>query len=141
MDLNYYRTLILVADDCPVRAGTVPTERGGKPTVASLQYELLADKPHALTQEDILFQTWLQRQDAAAKYCAAELQQLRSEFFAKPQACLRASPLPKRYGWGVLFDKDGKAALCPMESAEYKRLAAGGEAGLMLVKAMRSQRA
>ncbi len=141
MDLNYFRTLILVADDCPVKAGTVPAERGGKPTVASLQYALLADKPHVLTQEDILFQTWLQRQDPHAKRSAAELRRLRGEFFAKPQACLRASPLPKRYGWGVLFDQDGRAALCPMESAQYKRLAAGGDAGLTLVKAMRSQRA
>lgn len=141
MDLNYFRTLILVADDCPVQAGTVPSERGGKPTVASLQYALLADKPHVLTQEDILFQTWLQRQAPAREYSAAELQRLRREFFAKPQACLRASPLPKRYGWGVLFDQDGKAALCPMESVKYKRLAAGGEAGLTLVKAMRTQRA
>lgn len=141
MNLNYFRTLILVADDCPVTHSAVPSGRDGKPTVASLQYEMLAGQPHVHTQEDILFQTWLQRQELPQNLAKAELARLREAFFAKPQACLRASPLPKKYGWGLLFDKDGKAALCPMESPEYERLAAGQVEGIRLVKAMRSQRA
>lgn len=31
---------------------------------------------------------------------AEEVAQLRQEFFNKPQACLRSSPLPKKHGWG-----------------------------------------
>jgi hypothetical protein len=56
MDLNCTRTLIAVADDCPVTQGVVPQARGGKPTVATLQYALLADSPHVHTQPDVLFQ-------------------------------------------------------------------------------------
>ena len=109
--------------------------------MASLQYEMLAAHPHVHTQEDILFQTWLQRQELPKQPSANELARLRAEFFAKPQACLRASPLPKKYGFGIVFDKEGKAALCPMESPEYQPLAAGKVGEMKLVKAMRSQRA
>ncbi|MFG1826085.1 DUF6157 family protein [Microbispora bryophytorum] len=147
-DLNYYSTLIAVADDCPVTAAEVPVARGGKPTVASLQYELISGAPYGLTQEDVLFETWLRRQDLPADLPAERRAELRKEFFSRSQACLRASPLPKRYGWGLLFDPDGRIALCPMESEEYRRLADGasrgvrtGEGGgVRVLKAMRSRR-
>ncbi len=138
MDLNYFRTLIAVADDCPVQSSVVPVERGGKQTVATLQYELLAGSPFVHTQPDILFDSWLRRQELPAQP-AAELARLRREFFAKPQACLRASPLPKKYGWGLLFDQEGRVALCAMESKEYKESLAGGK--VKVLKAMRSSRA
>lgn len=35
---------------------------------------------------------------------------------------LRASALPKKYGWGVHFDKNGNAALYGRESQEYRKL-------------------
>ena len=56
-DLNYYDTLIAVADDCPVSSAVVPQLRGGKPTVAVLQYEMIAAAPFRLTQEDVLYQS------------------------------------------------------------------------------------
>jgi hypothetical protein len=62
----------------------------------------------------------------------------RNEFFARPQACLRASPLPKKYGWGFVFDAEGRVALCAMESAEYRRLL--GDTGVRVLKALRSAR-
>lgn len=40
-----------------------------------------------------------------------------TQFFANSQACLRSSLLPKRYGWGLLFEQEGRVALCPMESS------------------------
>lgn len=49
-DLNYYNTLIAVADDCPVDHSVVPPPCGGKPTVAVLQYEMLSGSPHTFTQ-------------------------------------------------------------------------------------------
>lgn len=64
---------------------------------------------------------------------------LRGEFFAKPQACLRTSPLPKKYGFGLRFDCEGRVTLCPVESEEYGRLPAGAE-GVTVLKAMRSSR-
>lgn len=141
MSLNYYRTLIAVADDCRATRGTVPVATGGRKTVAVLQYELIAGSPFQLTQEDVLFQSWLARQYAPGELSDEERGRLRREFFAKPRACLRSSPLAKTYGWGLLFDEHGRVGLCPMESAEYRRLVAGEDPGITVLKAFRSRRA
>ena len=125
-DLNYYDALIAVADDCPVSSAVVPQPRGGKPTVAVLQYEMIAAAPFRLTQEDVLYES-------------ARTSESRAEFFAKPRACLRSSPLPKKYGWGLLFDGAGRVALCAMESAEYRR--AVEDPAVTVLKALRSRRA
>ncbi len=135
--MGYYRTLIAVADDCPVDASVVPS--GEKKTVAALQYEMLAAEPYRLTQEDVLFLTWVRRRPGFGELGENELAALRDEFFSRSRACLRASPLPKRYGFGLLFDGEGRIALCPMESEEYRRIVAGGE-GYTVVKAMRTSR-
>lgn len=139
--MNYVETLIAVADDCPVHASVVPAGRGGEPTVAAIQHELLAGSPHALTQEDVLFEVWLGRQRLQRKPSVAERRELRARLFSKPQACLRSSPLPKRYGWGLLFDREGRVALCAMESQEYQRLVQGAPGGPRVLKALRSKRA
>lgn len=136
MEMTYIDTLIAVADDCPVAASVVPAQRPNK-TVAIIQYEMLVDAPFVYTQEDVLFNSWFERQGMSA-LTEVEIAQLRTEFFSKPQACLRASPLPKTHGWGLVFDHHGKMALCPMESAEYQELLTGGR--VRVVKAMRSKR-
>jgi hypothetical protein len=89
----------------------------------------------------VLFSVWLQRQDLTISQSEAEIARLRDDFFAKSQPCLRTSPLPKKYGWELVFDQEGRTALCPMESQEYQRLAAGDVAGVTVLKAMRSKRA
>lgn len=143
MNDNYYDTFIAVAEDCKVTAAKVPEERGGKRTVATMQYAMLS-QPASHTQEEVLFDVWLARQGDAGKLdidvlAADEIDAIRVEFFAKGQACLRASPLTKTHGWGVLFDSDGKASLVAMESAEYQTHLANAD--LTVVKAMRSKRA
>ncbi|MCG5218721.1 DUF6157 family protein [Streptosporangium soli] len=140
MDVNYRDTLIAVADDCQVSTAVVPPSRNGRKTVATVQFELIGDDPGGLTQEDVLFESWLRRQESPEPP-AAERAELRRQFFAGPQACLRASPLPKKYGWGLLFDEAGRVRLCPMESAEYKRITRGEVPGVQVLKAMRSSRA
>ncbi|GII05663.1 DUF6157 family protein [Planobispora takensis] len=140
MDLNYYDTLIAVAEDCPVGSSVEPEPRGGKKTVAVLQFEMLDADPGGLTQEDVLFESWLRRQEPAER-SQEELAELRAQLFSKPQACLRASPLPKKYGWGLLFDGEGRVRLCPMESEEYRRILAGEVPEVKVLKAMRSSRA
>ncbi len=35
---------------------------------------------------------------------------------------MRSSALPKRYGWGVHSNEDGKLALVAVEDAKYKKL-------------------
>lgn len=112
---------------------------GAKRTVAAVQYAMRAAEPYRLTQEDVLFLTWVHRRPDAEELDENELAALRDEFFSRSRACLRASPLPKRYGFGLLFDDEGRIALCPMESAEYRRIVAGG-AGYTVVKAMRTSR-
>lgn len=108
---NYRDTLITVSTDCPVAAGTAP----GKPgTIASLQHAMLAGQPYALTSDDLLFAVHAERHPGA----------VREDFFARPQACLRASPLVKQLGWGIHHDSEARIALVPMESAEYQRLLA-----------------
>jgi hypothetical protein len=136
--MNYFDTLIAVADDCPVSSGVAP--RTGGERDALVQYELLAGRPHVLTQEDVLFESWLARQELLEDLSQDERDRLRQDFLSKPQASLRSSPLPRRYGWGLLFDAEGKVALCPMESEEYRRLAGGANGRVQVLRALRSSR-
>ncbi len=85
-----------------------------------------------------MLESWLARQDIPDD--TPDKPRLRQEFFSKPQACLRSSPLPKKYGWGLLFDHDSRVALLPMESAEYQRLVAGNDPRVTVLKALRSRR-
>jgi hypothetical protein len=136
--VNYYETLIAVADDCPVKGSVVPTLRGDKKTVAVLQRKPLSERPFELTQEDVSFMSWLMRQPGFEDRTEDEVAELRNAFFAKDQPCLRASPLPKKYGFGLLSDGEGRVALCPVESEEYQAMLEGGD--VKVLKAMRSSR-
>lgn len=140
--MGYIDSFIAVADDCSVHAGVVPhaTPDKKKP-VAVIQYELLADAPYVYTQEDVLFQTHVQHTRIAPEEVEARGETLREEFFATPRACLRASPLAKKYGWGFHFDHEGKVALCPIESSKYRTLTTGGPGAPTVLKALRSSRA
>ena len=48
--------------------------------------------------------------------------------------------LPKKYGWGLHFDSEGRIALVPMDSAEYRAFV-DGKGVATLVTAMRNKRA
>lgn len=140
---NYYDTFIAVAEDCPVAEAKVPQPRGKSKTVAMMQFEMLHDHPFEHTQEEVLFQVWLARQVASGAIdehlADDEVAGLKDQFFAKGQPCLRASPLTKTHGWGVIFDSDGRAAICPVESDQYQAHISNGD--LRQLKAMRSKRA
>ncbi|MBX3053065.1 MAG: hypothetical protein KF753_16400 [Caldilineaceae bacterium] len=138
-DMNYYETFIRVAPDCPVNAGSVPAPRGANKTVPVLEYELLSGNPYGYTQEELLFTVYAERLGLPADKLTAHRGELWAAFFSKSRACLRASSLPKRYGWGLHFDREGKIALYPVESAEYQRLA--DDESLTQLLAMRSKRA
>lgn len=134
-DNNYYDTFIQVAEDCPVDRGEVPEAKGGKRTVPVIQYELIALHPYRYTQEDVLFESHAEHKGIPEGDRPAE----RERFFAKPQVCLRASALGKRYGWGIHHDAEGRVALYPVESEEYRRFTS--DANVTQLKAMRSKRA
>lgn len=53
-------------------------------------------------------------------------------------ACLRASDLGKKYGWGIHYNEDGRVAVYGRETDAYQAFADAGE--LKVLKAMRSSR-
>lgn len=131
---NYFNTFIEVADDCPVTAAEVPPQKGAEPTAASIQYEMLAGAPYTHTSDDVLFHVYAIKNKIATEDLVAAQEQ----FFSKGQPCFRASPLTKRYGWGVHSDAEGRISLVPIESQEYAELAKDKK--LSHFKAMRSKR-
>ena len=132
---NYTDTFIAVADDCPVAIAEVPIPKGDKSTIASLQYDMLHNNSYKFDSDDVIFNTYALKSDLTKKEIPAE----REKFFSKGQACMRSSPLTKRYGWGVHSDDKGKIALYAVESPEYKKMLKNKS--LKQVKAMRSKKA
>ncbi len=128
---NYYNAFISISDDCPVKVGEIPVTK--KPTIASLLYDMIQGHPYEYTSDDILFTIHAKKNELAINTTNREF------FFSKGQACLRACPLTKRYGWGVHFDANGKVAIYPADSEEYNQLST--DPALKQVKAMRNKRA
>lgn len=139
--MSYTDTFILVADDCPEETGVVPRLRGDKPTVAVLEYELLSKSPYKHTHEELLFIVHVTRLGLTPEDLKRRGKQIHAELFSKPHPCMRASPLPKRYGWGVHHDAQGRIALIPRGSSEYAALTGGKTKAGTVLKAMRSTRA
>jgi Family of unknown function (DUF6157) len=133
--MNYYDTLIEVADDCPATGGQVPQARGGKKTKASVEYELLVEHPYTYTEEDIAFEVYAVLHDLPKAGRPKE----REKFLSKGHPHLRVSALAKRYGWGIHNNAEGKIALIAVESPEYKRLRK--DPRTTKIKAFRSKRA
>lgn len=131
---NYNNTLIEIAEDCPIHKGEMPPLKGDKKSVANLQYEMLCENPYKYTSDEVLFGVLAIRKDFTKK----EMEAQKELFFSKGQACFRASPLGKRYGWGIHSNKEGKIALLGAETQEYQDLIE--DSSVKKVKAMRSKR-
>jgi len=131
---NYISTFIAVAEDCPVLTGEVPVEKAGKPTIASLQYDMIRKHPYKYDSDTVIFNVYASKNELTK----AEMGKEREKFFLKGQACLRASPLTKRYGWGVHSNEHGQVAIYPVESAEYASLLKDHK--LQQLKAMRTNK-
>jgi len=136
---NCFDTFIRVAEDCTARAGEEPPLRAGNSTVAGLQYKMIAEAPYKYTSDDVVFATSAMGRQLDAKATKKERSLARDEFFSKGQACLRASGLGKRFGWGVHADAQGRVAIYPVDSERYQALAADPD--ITQVRAMRSKRA
>jgi Family of unknown function (DUF6157) len=135
---NCFNTFIRVTEDCPARTGVEPQLRGGNPTVATLQYHMLADAPYKYTSDDVAFATSAPGRVLAAKATKKERVLAREAFFSRGQACMRASPLGKRFGWGVHADAQGRIAIYAVDGKRYQALA--GDPDITQVRAMRSKR-
>jgi hypothetical protein len=133
--MNYYDTLIEVADDCPATEARVPQARGGIKTKAVVEYELLAKRPYTYTQEDIAFHVYAIVHDIPKANWPTE----RKRLLSAGHPHLRVSALAKRYGWGIHNNAEGKVALIAVESPEYKRLLNNPRTSK--IKAFRSSRA
>lgn len=132
---NYQNTFIAIADDSTAAKGEVPADKNSSKTVARLQFELISKNPYRYTSDEVLFSVYTQRNEITA----AKLPEARRIFFSKGQACLRASALGKRYGWGIHHNKDSKIALYGCDTSEYQRFL--DRADTKVVKAMQSKKA
>jgi hypothetical protein len=135
--VGYANTFIAVAGDCRAAMGEIPPDRAGGPTVASTQYAMLTAAPGRWTEEDVLLAS--SPQVRGHDVSETELSRLREEYFARPRACLRASPLPKTFGWGLHYDAAGRITLHAVDSPEYAQLSI--DPSLTQLCAMRSSRA
>lgn len=132
---NYFNTFIEVADDCPVDKAETPPIKGDSKTIANIQFELIHKHPYKYSSDEVVFQCYALKNEITETERDAALQQ----FFSKGQPCLRSSPLPKRYGWGVHSNEEGKVALFPLGSEQYEAFIADEK--VKKVKAMRSKKA
>ena len=137
--MNYVNTFIEVADDCKAHEGTAPKVRNGNPTVAELEYSYISESPYQRTQEDVQFFVYSRRSKFSDQQISSNGSRLRDEFFSKPMACMRTSPLAKTYGWGLHFNSGGKVALVSRGTAKYQELAK--DPTIIHTHAMRSKRA
>ena len=69
---------------------------------------------------------------------AEKYEEARRELFSKGQACMRSSPLTKRYGWGVHCNHEGKIAIFGPETEAYQKFLSDSK--IKKVKAMRTKK-
>lgn len=135
---NYCNTFIEVSEDCAARTGVVPPTRAGEPTIAGLQHAMIVNNPNVFTSDDVIFATSAPGRALKARASKAQRQQAFDAFYSKGQACMRASALGKKFGWGVHADGEGRIAIYPVESQRYAQLAS--DPNIKQVRAMRSKR-
>ncbi len=131
---NYFNTFIEIAEDCPIHQAEVPPLNGDTKSVANIQFEMVNKNPYKFTSDDVLFQVFALRKELLEE----EMAEARKEFFSKGQACFRASPLTKRYAWGLHCNSEGKIALVAAGTDDYEKLI--NDPNLKKCKAMKSKR-
>lgn len=136
--MSYKNTFIRVSADCPADHGIVPVSTRSAKPAHLIQYELLSQAPYRYNHEELLFEVHIRHKQIPEVIVQERREEIWEELFSKPHPCLRASMLPKKYGWGVHYDEQGKIAIYGMESPEYQRFAASTE--LQQLNAMRSSR-
>ena len=131
---NYKNVFIEIAEDCPAAKGEIPPLKNNEKTVINIQFEMLTGKPYKFTSDDVLFHVFANKNNIFE----AEYAKAREQFFSKGQPCFRASPLTKRYGWGIHSNGEGKIAIFGCETEDYKRLS--NDKSLKVIKAMKTSK-
>ncbi len=141
--MSYTHTFIQVAADCPVTSSIVPVAKGDTKPIHVLQYELLTARPYHYhyTHEELLFEVYIHHKAISQAELALHRDELWEVLLQKNHPCLRASLLPKKYGWGVHYDHAGKIAIYPMESADYQAFSQPTGDTPKQLMALRSKRA
>lgn len=129
---NYTNVLITVAADCGVEIAKTELKPD---SVAGQQLSILGNKPYELTSDDLLFEVFATRNGITE----SEKPNVRAAMFAKPQACLRCSPLVKTQGYGIHHNAQSKIAAFAIESPKYHALLA--DENVVKVSGMRNKKA
>ncbi|WP_047981867.1 DUF6157 family protein [Ornithinibacillus contaminans] len=132
--MSYKNTFITASEDSTATSAIIPQPRNEKPTIASIEYNLIKHNPYTYTQDDVQFRTYIEKYQITTDNLAA----LREEIFSKPKACFRASPLVKKYGWGIHYDESGKLALYEIDGEAYQSFLENEQ--ITKLKGMRSKR-
>ena len=104
---KFQNSFMEIAEDCPAKKGEIPPVKKSGKTIACIQYDILNNNPYKYTSDEILFQCYIIKQNIQEN----DWEELKGAFFSKEQACFRASPLAKLYGWGIHYNDEGKMAL------------------------------
>lgn len=137
--MSYKNTFIKVSPDCPVTSSVDPQYKTSNKPIHVIQYELLSRYPYRYTHEQLLFEIHIRHKNIPADELETNRQQIWDALFSKSHACLRASQLPKKYGFGVHYDAEGRIAIYGMETPEYERFIQAGDE-ITLLNGMRSRR-
>jgi hypothetical protein len=139
--LEITNTFVQVAPDTTATKAVIPEARADKKTIQVIQYELLSANPYSLSLNDLIFEIFVLRNKISNADLELHKTSIWAELFAKPHPCMRASMLPKKYGWGVHYDAAGKIGLHALESEKYWQLFDFGDGVKKVEFAMRSKRA
>jgi hypothetical protein len=118
---NYTNTFITIAPDSSATRGVVPPLKEGNPSIAWRTWQMIAQHPYEFTSDDVIFSVHADRNAIPQE----ERPAARRTFFSRGQACLRASELGKKYGWGIHHDSNSRVALYSVDAAEYAAFASG----------------
>lgn len=136
----YQDTFIQIAPDCPATTGVVPVARGETKSIAVIEYELLSRHPYKFTQDELIFEVHIRHKGIPKTEISRRRDAIWKTLFQKPHPCLRASMLPKKYGWGVHYDREGRIAIWAVDSREYAQFTQSKPGGPKLLFAMRNKR-
>lgn len=115
----YRDTFITIAPDSDARVAKIPTDRNGKQTIAGIEYELLTSKPYKLNHEQLIYEVYIRKNNFPLPIDALDEAEIKRQLFVKGHACLRASPLTKKFGFGAHYNDEGYIAIYPVDSPEY----------------------